>query len=272
MWDDEFSTDEAALEEALRTIREEGIDSLIGEPPKRNISSRVDGALTPEEFEELEEFLSGEDLQETSMDVSTLDGFLTAIVIGPRLVKPSVWLPWIWDMDDAENAPNFDSEQQANRILSLIMRHYNTLVHTFNTAPESFEAIFWENRQWGAAEWCEGFLLGTQMDAEVWPLLFAAQPKWFAPFMRLGTQEGRDLNDKHGGAEQLMNEIEPAVLKMHAHWKQYEVPHEALGGKAGSTPIVRDGPKVGRNDPCPCGSGKKFKKCCGVHGGTPTLH
>ena len=26
--------------------------------------------------------------------------------------------------------------------------------------------------------------------------------------------------------------------------------------------IVNDGPKVGRNDPCPCGSGKKFKKCC----------
>ena len=28
-------------------------------------------------------------------------------------------------------------------------------------------------------------------------------------------------------------------------------------------PIVREEPKVGRNDPCPCGSGKKFKKCCG---------
>ena len=26
---------------------------------------------------------------------------------------------------------------------------------------------------------------------------------------------------------------------------------------------VRAGPKVGRNDPCPCGSGKKYKKCCG---------
>ncbi len=25
----------------------------------------------------------------------------------------------------------------------------------------------------------------------------------------------------------------------------------------------REGPKIGRNDPCPCGSGKKFKKCCG---------
>jgi uncharacterized protein YecA (UPF0149 family) len=28
--------------------------------------------------------------------------------------------------------------------------------------------------------------------------------------------------------------------------------------------IVRDAPKVGRNDPCPCGSGKKYKKCHGV--------
>ena len=33
--------------------------------------------------------------------------------------------------------------------------------------------------------------------------------------------------------------------------------HEAL------KPIVRDAPKVGRNDPCSCGSQKKFKKCCG---------
>jgi len=29
-------------------------------------------------------------------------------------------------------------------------------------------------------------------------------------------------------------------------------------------PYVREGPKVGRNDPCPCGSGKKYKKCCGA--------
>ncbi|HZN64913.1 MAG TPA: SEC-C metal-binding domain-containing protein, partial [Tepidisphaeraceae bacterium] len=29
-------------------------------------------------------------------------------------------------------------------------------------------------------------------------------------------------------------------------------------------PIIKDGPRVGRNDPCPCGSGKKYKKCCGV--------
>ncbi len=30
-----------------------------------------------------------------------------------------------------------------------------------------------------------------------------------------------------------------------------------------SQPMVRETPKVGRNEPCPCGSGKKYKKCCG---------
>ena len=30
-----------------------------------------------------------------------------------------------------------------------------------------------------------------------------------------------------------------------------------------TAPIRRGQPKVGRNDPCPCGSGKKYKKCCG---------
>lgn len=37
----------------------------------------------------------------------------------------------------------------------------------------------------------------------------------------------------------------------------------ADGTLVGEAPIKREEPKVGRNDPCPCGSGKKFKKCCG---------
>jgi len=34
--------------------------------------------------------------------------------------------------------------------------------------------------------------------------------------------------------------------------------------EAPQQPMVRDAPKVGRNDPCPCGSGKKYKQCCGA--------
>ncbi len=35
------------------------------------------------------------------------------------------------------------------------------------------------------------------------------------------------------------------------------------GDVEGAKPIVREGPRIGRNDPCHCGSGKKYKKCCG---------
>jgi SEC-C motif-containing protein len=36
------------------------------------------------------------------------------------------------------------------------------------------------------------------------------------------------------------------------------------GKVAGQKPVVHEGPRVGRNDPCPCGSGKKYKKCHGA--------
>jgi preprotein translocase subunit SecA len=41
-----------------------------------------------------------------------------------------------------------------------------------------------------------------------------------------------------------------------------DVVSEAVEAVAKAKPI-RTGPKVGRNDPCPCGSGKKYKQCCG---------
>ena len=44
---------------------------------------------------------------------------------------------------------------------------------------------------------------------------------------------------------------------------QREMPAQVEEGVAASAPVRRDGAKIGRNDPCPCGSGKKYKKCHG---------
>jgi preprotein translocase subunit SecA len=38
---------------------------------------------------------------------------------------------------------------------------------------------------------------------------------------------------------------------------------ESVSQRDNVKPVVREGPKVGRNDQCPCGSGKKYKHCCG---------
>ena len=43
-----------------------------------------------------------------------------------------------------------------------------------------------------------------------------------------------------------------------------EASDQVQGEGAKVKTIVREAPKVGRNDPCPCGSGKKYKKCCGA--------
>jgi len=44
--------------------------------------------------------------------------------------------------------------------------------------------------------------------------------------------------------------------------RQQQDPNSSGGGGDTSKTIRNIGPKVGRNDPCPCGSGKKYKKCC----------
>jgi preprotein translocase subunit SecA len=38
---------------------------------------------------------------------------------------------------------------------------------------------------------------------------------------------------------------------------------DTVEGEGAKQPVVNNGPEIGRNDPCPCGSGKKYKNCCG---------
>ncbi|HCS13215.1 MAG TPA: preprotein translocase subunit SecA, partial [Zetaproteobacteria bacterium] len=61
---------------------------------------------------------------------------------------------------------------------------------------------------------------------------------------------------------------EPELSNVHYHHADFD---QALAGKdeaieetAPPQPIERQSPKVGRNDPCPCGSGKKYKQCHGA--------
>jgi preprotein translocase subunit SecA len=59
-------------------------------------------------------------------------------------------------------------------------------------------------------------------------------------------------------SEALSGSRSPATAFGHAE------PKEAQGGTDEVQTVRREGPKVGRNDPCPCGSGKKYKKCHGA--------
>ena len=51
---------------------------------------------------------------------------------------------------------------------------------------------------------------------------------------------------------------------MKAHEAELRAEQQQNGQLPKVETVVHDGPRIGRNDPCPCGSGKKYKKCCGA--------
>lgn len=275
VWNLPFDKEQDALNAALTTIEAEGIDAFIGEPPERPSTQLIQGPLSEAEFEELDDFLASPSVEACSMDIANLEGFLTAIAIGPHLVMPSQWLPWVWDMVEGETEPEFASQEEAKQICSLVMRLYNGVVDALAARADTFEPVFHFGGERGATEWCEGFLLGILFDEENWNLLMLAQPTWFTPFMRLGTEEGLDLIAQADDKRTWIDAIEPSLMHIHVYWLERRLPGSPGAGFSGlgaGKTQVRAAPKIGRNDPCPCGSGKKYKKCCGENGPPPVLH
>lgn len=233
--------------------------------------------LLKSELDELENFLASANLQETSMDVPMLEGYLTAIVIGPHSVTPGEWLPRVWDRYDAFVAPAFVDAAQAARITTLLMRFMNGIADAFLNDPGAFQPIFWQREQRGAPEWCEGFLAGTAFCDAEWAALWEEEPALFAPLMRLATDEGRAMIREAGETEVWMKLVQPMLVAIHEIWLQARTfpLDDGYEGASDDDDMpgetrVRPEPKVGRNDTCPCGSGKKFKKCCG--GGGRSVH
>jgi len=238
------------------------------------------GPLTDEEIEELDQFLLNAEGIEESMDISTLDGFLTAIVCGPKTIMPSEWMRWVWDMENGEDAPEFENQAQAQRTLGLLMRHMNDIARTLHTSPEQYEPLLMENPNGGDPipildEWCSGFMKGVQLDSDGWLPVIAGKPDWMSTIMLYGTEEGwealkkKNLSlDKH---KALADGLAGTVQKIHGLWleqRRKQIADGSLPGVVRREP-ARDPNKVGRNEPCPCGSGKKFKQC---HGSADRLH
>src|SRR3977135_1033089 len=94
-------------------------DSTMTEPAK------LDEPLADADYDELEAFFGSNAVPQDCMDLEMLDGFLTAIVSGPELIQPSEWLPVVWSDSQRSVSPVFADNEQAERILALILRLQN---------------------------------------------------------------------------------------------------------------------------------------------------
>jgi uncharacterized protein len=225
--------------------------------------------LTDDEFAQLDELLMSDVMPENGMDVSTLDGFLAAVLLNPDLILPSQWLPWVWDRENAQESPAFADLAQTERAMALIMGHYNDVARAITAGD--FEPVLYALAQPDGSEffdaegWADGFMLGVTRFVDPWwrPVL-EEHVDLIAPMILLGTERGwqalEESGDNKAATKAAYEAIPAAVAALSEHFR----PMREQADRERLAPIRRDAPKVGRNDPCPCGSGKKYKKCCGA--------
>jgi uncharacterized protein len=217
------------------------------------MSDRVDLDL-------LDYFLMSDAAPDNGMGLSDLDGFLTGILVGPDLIMPSEWLPHIWGNEE----PVFESTEQAQEILGVIMGRYNEIAQSLDGHPDDLNPIFWEDAEGDvviAADWAEGFLEAIKMRADAWAPLIRDKKAgiMLMPILALcGDEDGNallpiDTETEAEIAVEAPEMIPLCVFAIRDFWRE----------RMSQSSPIRNPPKVGRNEPCPCGSGRKYKRCCG---------
>ncbi|AMO36029.1 MULTISPECIES: YecA family protein [Thauera] len=227
--------------------------------------------MSDDDFEALEEVLTSDIVPEDCMDLEMLDGFLAGVLISPRPIAVERWLPNVWSAHGEE--ASFGGGSGLQRAIRLVKAYHNEMVTTLGLDDE--EEVCWEPFCFAIAEgdplkigeeWLEGFAQGLDLwpegweeglDAEAVEAVRETLDEVLAPWAEDSAAEADD-ETRLGW----LGALGEAVNDIYAHWRDIGLPApQVLQADAPAAPAVA-GP--GRNDPCPCGSGKKYKKCCGA--------
>ncbi|MGL5660141.1 MAG: UPF0149 family protein [Aeromonas sp.] len=214
--------------------------------------------LSDDELDELEALLERYGTENSLTSMSMLDGFLTAVVSGPLAIRLNTWLPAIWGYESDQ--PKWQSEAEVQRFFELVTRHSNDIASTLTYANQNYSPVipqFERHNEWVPLvhDWCGGYMSGIELAP--WPEL--PDPEESALSMIVEPLENipdslDELSNEHMQTQ--ATNICFAAQILHAYFlaqRSEEAPR--------SQPIATS-TKVGRNDPCPCGSGKKYKQCC----------
>ena len=242
--------------------------------------SRNGEMMNPEEVEEqmrllaeLQDFLHSDELPESTMSLFMLDGFFAALAIHPVTLMPNQWLPYVWDISGAGQQPGFISKAQVEKGLGLMLSYMNFVVDHLSESSDEYLPLFEfmqieseEERMKLSMDWAVGFMVGATIDKHVWERTFGDEEgaDLLMPFIVmsgfLDEKKGVDPVKKAELRKELIDEMGDYVLDMQEYWAPMR--RDFLAGRSLAR-AAKAQPRVGRNDPCPCGSGKKFKQCCG---------
>lgn len=212
-------------------------------------------------------------LGEEAMLIEELDGFIAGLLICPDLIKPGEWLPIVWNRDGDEEQPAFDNLHHANRVLGLIMEHYNGVARTLMERPDRYSPLFPVDERNGDIIWeiwIEGFEKAVKLRPAAWQKLLSSDADTATAMHGMltlvdvaGADQRLPQEERKALAATAPDNIARWIVTLNAWRLANYQPTQGAVPMPWSAPTSAK--KVGRNDPCPCGSGKKYKKCCGLH-------
>ena len=210
-----------------------------------------------------------------------LQGFLFTVVSAPEMVPPSEWLPIIFGDQEVDYA----SAEKAEAIIGQIMALYNTINAGVLDPPTLLpgdcplrdHALTNFEDDAPIAQWSRGFLRGHQWLEALWEETVPEEldDELGSILMTLSFFSSREIAEAfHGETTTGDQSFEATAGAIHSVVPTAVAQYAHMGRLIATVLAERDAEasemhaaKVGRNDPCPCGSGKKYKKCCG-----PTAH
>jgi len=249
-------------------------------------STNPEDPLNVQELARIDEVLHRYATNTSVINASMLDGFFTAIVSGPNMILPNQWLQQIWGGEDC--MPQWQTEQELGEFMGLVIRHMNHISDLLMHDPEDFQALFMigdeGDEEFVVSLWCAGYLLAMDISPQAWAIdeegdISEEDDDYLAArgMMHLfGSEKGHDMLASMGPEREaeLSEGVEAAACFIHAYWlarrDQFTPPNDGaapafMGLPASNEPFIRPQVKTSRNDPCPCNSGKKYKKCCGLN-------
>lgn len=224
-----------------------------------------DEPLTDAELDRLGEFLRS-CKGGLAMNIEELDGFFAALIAGPEVVLPSEYLPEVFGGEMSDTC-EFDSLEEANDLLGLLMRHWNAIAGTLHKdevyVPLRLED---ENGVCHGNDWARGFVRGVEFCREAWGELINEEERggWMLPVLILYHEHDEDPEMRPGpiDPEKRENIIVHMAAGVMGAYRYFRAQRQNYANTYTSEPRSNTR-KIGRNDPCPCGSGKKYKRCCG---------
>ena len=253
--------------------------------------------LSPQEFDEIDAIL--DDLR-TRYDETPqwefCEGFMAALICCRRLIMPSEYLPVLLAIGDegAQDEGSFADAAQQQRFFELWTRRWNEVAQALNAKVEDLgdEAAYFPEvmdirgavaslPEEARAEigdetppsYAQIWALGFMYVVESWPEEWAAPrdkdaAQWLDEALEAIvalTDDDTDpptlsVYDENGAPSVSAQRLDAYAS---AIWAVYDLRElwRTLGPRQQT---VHKAPTPGRNDPCPCGSGKKYKKCCGA--------